>query len=65
MNKKTNKNMPKEVWVCASCLTASCWAGIFYCQEYRTANIVKMPVSALRKLKREHPSYWLREEVQV
>lgn len=56
---------PKEVWVCDACLTACCWAGIFYCQEYKKAGIVKMPTKKLRRLNREHPSYWLREEVQV
>lgn len=47
------------VTVCASCLRASCWQGIFYCDEYKTADIVEKPVSELKKLAREHPSYWM------
>ena len=46
------------VTVCASCLQASCWLGEFYCDEYKTANIVEKTVAELRALNREHSDYW-------
>jgi hypothetical protein len=50
------------VTVCANCLRASCWQGIFYCDEYRTADVVEKPVSELRALGLEHPSYFMPKE---
>lgn len=46
------------VAVCDKCLQAPCWQGIFMCDEARTAGVVTKPISELRKLGREHPSYW-------
>lgn len=46
------------VTVCDKCLMASCWHGIFMCDKAQTAGTVNKPVSELRKLKLEHPSYW-------
>lgn len=31
------------VTVCSSCLRESCWQGIFYCEQYRTAGTVEIP----------------------
>lgn len=50
------------ITVCASCLQASCWLGEFYCDNYKTANIVKRTVRDLIKLNREHPEYWKKEQ---
>lgn len=47
-----------EITVCASCLMACCWHGIFYCDDYLHANITKKTVRELKLLQREHPSYW-------
>ena len=46
------------VTVCSECKRASCWQGIFYCDDYRTAGTVDMRVGDLALLDREHPSYW-------
>lgn len=56
--KPIKKDNDRLVTVCASCKQASCWQGIFYCENYKTAGIVDMPISELKKLKLEHPSYW-------
>lgn len=52
--------MPEErkVTVCSSCLMASCWFGLFMCENAREAGLVEMPVSELDKLHREHPCYY-------
>jgi len=49
------------ITVCAECLQASCWLAEFVCDEYRSANIVKLPVSRLRELNQEHPDWWAKE----
>ncbi len=46
-----------NVTVCAACLCASCWNGFFYCEQYKTAGTVEMPLDELLALRREHPSY--------
>lgn len=47
-----------KVVVCDACLRASCWQGIFYCDDYKTAGTIEKTVEELRQLAREHPSYW-------
>lgn len=49
----------KTVTVCANCLCASCWHGIFMCDEAKHAGTVEKTVEELRKLDREHESYYL------
>ncbi len=46
------------VTVCSSCLQASCWQGIFFCNNAKTAGIVQKRAEELKKLNLEHPSYW-------
>ena len=53
-----------ELDVCDECLRAVCWWGIFYCDKYQTAGLVKMKVRDLLKLKREHPSYLTPDMIQ-
>lgn len=48
----------RMITVCAACLQASCWQGIFYCDEYKTANVVQKTRAELEQLGLEHPSYW-------
>lgn len=48
----------RMVTVCDKCLMASCWNGIHMCQESQNAGIVDKPISELKLLGREHPSYW-------
>ena len=51
------------VTVCSSCLQATCWQGIFYCNEYRTAGTVEKTREELKELALEHSSYWGTEAV--
>lgn len=48
----------RKVTVCAECLQASCWQGIFMCDRAQTASTVEKTVRELRALGREHPDYW-------
>lgn len=50
------------VTVCDACHMASCWRGLFYCDDYRSAGTVDMPISELRKLDLEHSDYWKDED---
>lgn len=52
------KTPRKLVTVCSECLKASCWQGIFMCDNSRNAGTVQKTKAELRKLNREHPSYW-------
>lgn len=49
--------MDYELDVCDKCLRAVCWWGIFYCDDYQSAGLVKYKVRDLIKLGREHKSY--------
>ena len=49
------------VTVCSACLQATCWQGLFYCDDYRTAGTVEKTRSELEILALEHPSYWNRD----
>jgi hypothetical protein len=46
------------VTVCSECLRASCWQGIFYCEDYKRARTTRKPIAELRALKLESPDYW-------
>jgi hypothetical protein len=48
-----------RITVCDACLQASCWQGIFMCNEARDAGVVVKTVAQLRKLHLENESYWL------
>lgn len=58
MDDLPGRNPNDLVTVCAACLTAACWQGEFYCQEYKTANVVQKTRAELVALDREHPDYW-------
>ena len=51
------------VTVCSACLQASCWQGLFYCDEYKTAGTVEKTIEELTALNLEHPSYWHSESM--
>jgi hypothetical protein len=52
--------MRKEtVTVCSACLRATCWQGLFYCDEYRTAGTVEKAPELLKELNLEHSDYWV------
>ena len=46
------------VTVCNNCLCASCWKGIFMCDESDIAGITDLPIELLRKLRFEHSDYY-------
>jgi hypothetical protein len=54
----------RKITVCSACKRATCWWGIFYCDEYKTAGTVEMSIDKLRRLKLEHPSWWTRKSVE-
>ena len=49
-----------KILVCDKCLRASCWQGIFMCDDAQKAGTVEKTVDELCKLKLEFPSYWQR-----
>jgi hypothetical protein len=52
------KSKEKLITVCAACLRASCWQGVYYCDEASNSATVQLPRSKLIALRREHPSFW-------
>jgi hypothetical protein len=52
-----------EVTVCAACLTATCWHGVFMCQKAKQASTMDVRASELRALGREHPDNFSRERI--
>lgn len=48
----------QTVTVCDSCLRASCWKAIFFCDDWQTAGTVEKSVDELKALDREHPDWW-------
>ena len=46
------------VTVCDKCLRASCWQGIWMCEESQFAGTVEKTTEELKKLDREHSDYW-------
>lgn len=53
-----NEKDVEKVTVCSSCLRATCWQGMFMCDESRYASTVEKDVQELAELNLEHPSYW-------
>ena len=51
-----------KITVCDNCYQASCWQGIFMCQEADFAGTIDLPIWVLSKLGLEHPDYWNKEE---
>ena len=54
----------RTIIVCAACLRACCWQGIFYCEDADVADITEKTIAQLRELDLEHSDYW-REEMQA
>ena len=50
--------IPEYVSVCSSCLRSSCVQGLFFCEDYKTADIIKMHVGELRIWEKESEHYW-------
>lgn len=54
----------RKVTVCSRCLTASCWHGVFMCDDSKTAGTVERTVAELDALGREHSSHYTVERVR-
>ncbi|MCP3682005.1 MAG: hypothetical protein GY861_04875 [bacterium] len=48
----------RKVTVCSECLRACCWQGVIYCDDYKTAGDMEVPISELKKLNLESSDYW-------
>lgn len=53
-----NKNTNRKVIVCDKCFQASCWQGVFMCDDARIAGTIDKTINELIELGIEHPSYW-------
>lgn len=67
MKTETPKELPdttktprehRMIVVCDACLQASCWQGIFMCQQSQNAGITEKSIAELTELNLEHPCYW-------
>lgn len=54
----SNDPEDRMVTVCSKCFKASCWHGVFYCDQALDAGSVDLPARELRKLNLEHEIYW-------
>lgn len=50
------------ITVCSACNCSSCWQGEFYCERSNTAGTKEITVADARKLNRENPTWWLKDE---
>ena len=53
-----NEKDVEKVTVCSNCLRATCWQGMFMCDESRYASTIEKDVQELAELNLEHPSYY-------
>lgn len=51
------------ITVCDHCFKASCWHGIFLCDDSYGARTVEKTARQLRKLNVEHPDYYSAKHV--
>lgn len=52
------KHEKATITVCDKCLQASCWQGIFMCQESTNAGVTEKTRDELLALNLENPCYW-------
>ena len=52
----------EKITVCDNCLQASCWQGVFMCQESQTAGTVQKTRLELAVLELESPEWWLTDK---
>jgi len=58
----TGEWLNQKVTVCDKCLMASCWQGIFMCQESQNAGTVQKTRMELIRLNRENTCYMKTDE---
>jgi len=49
------------ITVCDKCFMASCWQGIFVCEDYYWAGTTQKTIKELKQLDLESPDYWKNE----
>ena len=54
----SKKELKRKVTVCDKCLKASCWQGVYMCNDTCNAGIIEKTIKELKKLKLENSSYW-------
>jgi hypothetical protein len=54
----------RPVTVCAECLTAACWHGVFMCAKAKGADTTTRTVRELNELALEHPSNYSAKAVR-
>ena len=54
----------RPIMVCSACKQASCWYGLFMCNESQSAGVISIPIRELKNLGLEHPDYWTEESVR-
>lgn len=52
-----------KILVCSKCLRASCWYGVFMCDDAISAGLKLLSVRDCRKLNREHEDFWTDEKM--
>ena len=55
---RPERALSDTVTVCDHCMQASCWQGVFHCDDYQTAGTVEKTIDELRELGLESPTYW-------
>ncbi len=61
---KPEKQEDKLIMVCERCLQASCWQGEYLCDHADGAGSTLRPISELKKLGLEDPSWWIEDGAQ-
>jgi hypothetical protein len=54
----TDHDSQRTVLVCSACLRASCWQGLFPCEDAKDAEVTTKSIAELELLLREHPDFW-------
>ena len=54
--------MTRNVIVCDKCLRACCWRGLFMCDESTSAGLTTRTPAQLKRLDREHPDYYRKDD---
>lgn len=57
----SDRILGRKITVCAQCLQASCWQGIFLCEAARDASTTDLSIRRLRGLAYENPEYWFKD----
>lgn len=56
----SDRILSRKITVCANCLQASCWQGVFLCDRARGAGTTELTVLKLHQLAYENPEYWFK-----